>query len=233
MTATEPRTTGVATPRATAGMGSRSGSVTLYDRLDRGRERSQPEGRFARISGKVETAKNLAERYGIAREAADEFAATSHRNAAAWAAGRFSHEIVPIVVPQRRGEPLVFDRDEGIRPDTTAEKFAPLRTLTTGGTVTAGNASQQNNAAAACLVVAEDRLEELGLEPVAYLVGWSAAGCDPATMGIGPVPAVAKLLGRLRLRLDDIDLVEINQALACQVLACWPNGGGTTGTGST
>jgi len=88
-----------------------------------------------------------------------------------------------------------------------------------GGTVTAGNSSQQNDAAAACLVVAEDKLAELGLEPMAYMVGWAAAGCDPATMGIGPVPAVNKLLGRLGLKLDQMDLVEVNEAFACQVLA--------------
>ena len=171
--------------------GARSGNQVLYDRLDRGRERSQPEWRFGMISGMIETAENLAARYGITRDEADAYAARSHqRAAAAWAAGKFDDEVVPVQVPQRRGDPVVFSRDEGVRPDATAEALAKLRTIMTGGTVTAGNASQQNDAAAACLVVAEDQLGPLGLEPLGYLVGWAAAGCDPAIMGIGPVPAV-------------------------------------------
>jgi acetyl-CoA C-acetyltransferase len=200
--------------------GKRSGSSNLHDRLDRGRERSQPEDRFGHISGMIETAENLARQYGITREEADAFAASSHRRAAdAWEQGRFREEVVAVSVPQRRQEPLVFDRDEGIRPDSTPETLARLKPLMKEGTVTAGNAAQQNDAAAACLVVAEDRLDELGLEPIAYLVGWAAAGCHPATMGIGPVPAVRKLLDRTGLALGDMDLVEINEAFACQVLA--------------
>ncbi|MGW6249439.1 acetyl-CoA C-acetyltransferase [Streptomyces roseolus] len=200
--------------------GRRSGNVEMYDRLDRGRERSQPEHRFGRISGMVETAENLAERYGISREAADEFAVESHRRAAAaWDKGLFKDEVVPVLVPQRRGDDVLFDRDEGVRADSSVEVLARLRTVMPGGTVTAGNASQQNDAAAACLVVAEDKLEELGLEPLGYLEGWAAAGCDPAVMGIGPVPAVAKLLARTGKTFDDLDLVEINEAFAVQVLA--------------
>ena len=199
--------------------GSRSGGVTLYDRLDRGRERSQPEWRFGRISGMVETAENVAARYGITREESDAFAARSHRRAAeAWDAGRFTDEIVPVVVPQRRGEPVIFDRDEGVRPQSSVRTLAGLRTIMPGGTVTAGNAGQQNDAAAACLVVAEDKLGELGLDPLGFLVGWAAAGCEPATMGLGPVPAVARLLRSTGLRFQDADLVEVNEAFACQVL---------------
>jgi acetyl-CoA C-acetyltransferase len=204
----------------TARWGSRSGTVSLYDRLDRGRERSQPEHRFGRISGMIETAENLAERYGITREQADKFAARSQqRAAAAWASGAFDEEIVPITVPRRGGEPVVVDRDEGVRPDSTPESLGKLRTITPGGTVTAGNAAQQNDAAAACLVVAEDKLDELGLEPIGYLEGWAAAGCDPAVMGIGPVPAVEKLFARTGKSFADLDLVEINEAFAVQVLA--------------
>jgi acetyl-CoA C-acetyltransferase len=200
--------------------GSRSGNVALYDRLDRGRERSQPEERFGKISGMIETAENLARRYGIAREAADEFAVGSQRKAAAaWESGAFLEEVIPVAVPQRRGEPVLVDRDEGVRPDSTVEILGKLRTVLPGGTVTAGNAAQQNDAAAACLVVAEDQLDALGLEPIAFLEGWAAAGCDPAIMGIGPVPAVAKLLARTGKTLDDLDLVEINEAFAVQVLA--------------
>ena len=200
--------------------GARSGNVRFYDRLDRGRERSQPVERFGKISGMIETAENLARDYGITREEADAFALRSHQcAAAAWEAGRFADEIVPVQVPQRKGEPVTFVRDEGFRADVTPESLAKLRVLMPNGTVTAGNASQQNDASAACLIVAEDKLAELGLTPMATLVGWAAAGCEPSHMGIGPVPAVKKLLARLNLRIDDMDLVELNEAFACQVLA--------------
>jgi acetyl-CoA C-acetyltransferase len=200
--------------------GARSGSQFLYDRLDRGRERSQPEWRFGKISGMIETAENLADQFGITRDEADVYAARSQqRAAAAWAAARFDDEIVPVQVRPRRGEPVTVSKDEGVRPDTTTESLGKLRTIMPGGTVTAGNASQQNDAAAACLVVAEDKLADLDLEPLGYLVGWAAAGCEPATMGIGPVPAVAKLFGRTGLDFGAMDLVELNEAFAVQVLA--------------
>ncbi|MFE0748343.1 acetyl-CoA C-acetyltransferase [Gordonia sp. NPDC058843] len=204
----------------TARWGSRSGNQTLYDRLDRGRERSQPVWRFGEISGMIETAENLAREYGIGREESDAYAARSHqRAAAAWSAGAFADEIVTIEVPQRKGEPLAFSKDEGVRPETTTETLGRLRVLMPDGTVTAGNAAQQNDAAAACLVVAEDRLDELGLEPLAWFEGWSAVGCEPAKMGIGPVAAAKKLLDRAGLGLDDVDLIEINEAFAVQVLS--------------
>lgn len=204
----------------TARWGSRSGNQMLYDRLDRGRERSQPEWRFGPISGMIETAENLAVDYGIDRDAADAFAARSHQRAtAAWSSGLFDDEVVPVEVPQRKGDPVWFDRDEGVRPDSTPESLARLRTVVPAGTVTAGNAAQQNDAAAACLVVAENRLEALGLEPIGYLEGWSAVGCEPAQMGIGPVGAVQKLFGKTGLTFDDLDLIEINEAFAVQVLA--------------
>ncbi|HEY0201157.1 MAG TPA: acetyl-CoA C-acetyltransferase, partial [Burkholderiaceae bacterium] len=200
--------------------GARSGNVRFFDRLDRGRERSQPVERFGKISGMIETAENLARDYGISRDEADAYALRSHqRAAAAWAAGRFNDEIVPVQVPQRKGDPVLFSQDEGFRPDTTPESLAKLRVLMPNGTVTAGNASQQNDASAACLIVAEDKLAELGLTPMATLVGWAAAGCEPSHMGIGPVPAVKKLLARLNLKIDDMDLVELNEAFACQVLS--------------
>ena len=201
--------------------GQRAGSVTLHDRLDRGRERSQPESRFGRISGMIETAETLAREYAIAREDADAFAARSHqRAAAAWERGRFADEIIAVEVPQRRGETLHVDRDEGVRADTTVDSLARLRPVLRDGTVTAGNACQQNDAAAACLVVAEDKLGELGLEPIAWFLGWAAAGCDPARMGIGPVPAVQRLLQRTGLQFGQMDLIELNEAFACQALAC-------------
>ena len=200
--------------------GARAGTVRMFDRLDRGRERSQPVARFGVISGMIETAENLAREYGISREEADAYAMRSHhRAAAAWSSGRFADEVVPIDVPQRKGAAVAFAQDEGIRPDSSLETLGKLRPLIKDGTVTAGNSSQQNDAAAACLVVAEDRLGDLGLTPSAYLVGWSAAGCEPATMGIGPVPAVQRLMHRTGLALDDMDLVELNEAFACQVLS--------------
>ena len=200
--------------------GARAGTVRMHDRLERGRERSQPEARFGRISGMIETAENLAREYSIAREDADRYAVESHRRAAAaWDAGRFAAEVVPIAVPQKRGEATTVARDEGVRADANLEAMARLKPIMAGGTVTAGNASQQNDAAAACLVVAEDRLHTLGLQPMAFLVGWAAAGCEPGTMGIGPVPAVRKLFARTGLAFRDMDLVELNEAFACQVLA--------------
>jgi acetyl-CoA C-acetyltransferase len=200
--------------------GARAGSVALHDRLQRGRERSQPEHRFGFISGMPETAENLAREYGITREESDAFAVRSHaRAAAAWAAGRFDAELVPVPVPQKKGEPFLFARDEGVRADTTLDTLGRLRPVLPNGTVTAGNASQQNDAAAACLVVAEDRLASLGLQPMAWFGGWAAAGCDPATMGIGPVPAVRRLFDRTALDFDRIDLIELNEAFAAQALA--------------
>jgi len=200
--------------------GARSGSVRMHDRLERGRERSQPEARFGYISGMIETAENLAKEYGITREEADAYAVRSHqRAAAAWESGRFAGEVVPVAVPQRKGDPVLFARDEGVRADASEASLAKLKPLMKDGTVTAGNASQQNDAAAACLIVAEDQLDRLGLTPLGYLTGWAAAGCEPATMGIGPVPAVQKLLQKTGLSFDQLDLVELNEAFACQVLA--------------
>ncbi len=201
--------------------GARSGSTQFHDRLTRGRVMSQPIARYGVISGMIETANNLARDYGITREQCDDYAAMSHqRAAAAWTDGKFDDELVPVMVPQRKGDPIRFARDEGIRADATAETLALLRPIEADGVVTAGNASQQNDAAAACLVVAEDRLDELGLEPMAYLHSWAAAGCDPSRMGIGPVPAVERLFARTGMGWKDIDLVELNEAFAPQVLAC-------------
>jgi acetyl-CoA C-acetyltransferase len=200
--------------------GSRAGSVMLYDRLERGRVRSQPEWRFGVVRSMMETADNLAKDFGISREAADEYAMRSqHRAAAAWAEDRFSNELVPVSVPQRKGEPVIFDRDEGIRADTTMEGLAKLHVAHEGGVCTAGNSSQQNDAASACIVVAENLLGDLKLDPMAWFVNWALAGCEPSRMGIGPVPAAEKLFRKTGLLLDDMDLVELNEAFAAQVLA--------------
>jgi acetyl-CoA C-acetyltransferase len=199
--------------------GARAGNVQLYDRLERGRERSQPVERFGVIAGMIETAENVARECQITREASDAFAAESHRRAArAQSAGIFADEIVPVPVAQKKGDPILVTKDEGVRADTTAESLAALKPIMKGGVVTAGNSSQQNDAAAACLIVAEDKLAALNLQPMGYLVGWAAAGCHPATMGLGPVPAVQKLFARTKTNWKDVDLVELNEAFAAQVL---------------
>ena len=201
--------------------GARYGSVTFHDRLARARVTISPDERFGPIpGGMVETAENLAREYEIARQEQDEYALRSHQRAvAAQSEGRFDSEIVAIPVPQRRGDPLPFEIDEGPRADTNMETLARLRPVMRDGTVSAGNASSQNDAASVCLVVGEDKLEELGLTPMAYLRGWAVTGCHPATMGIGPVPAVNKVMSKIGLSLEDMDLIELNEAFAAQVLA--------------
>ena len=201
--------------------GARFGSVQFHDRLERARVTIAPEERFGPIpGGMVETAENLAKKYEISREEQDEYAIRSHQRASeAMESGKFDKEIVSVSVPQRRGDPIDFMTDENPRPGTNMESLARLRPVMKDGSVTAGNASSQNDAASVCMVVAEDKLEELGLEPMGYLKGWAVTGCHPAYMGIGPVPSVNKLMGKLGLTLDDMDLIELNEAFASQVLA--------------
>jgi len=200
--------------------GARFGSITLHDRLARARETISPEDRFGVISGMVETAENLAKQYEISREEQDEYSLRSHQRAvAAQESGKFDSQIVPIEIPQRRGDPIIFDKDEGPRGDSSMEVLGRLRPVMNDGTVSAGNASSQNDAASVCLVVAEDKLEELGLEAMGFLKGWVVTGCHPATMGIGPVPAVSKLMEKTGMSLEDMDVIELNEAFAAQVLA--------------
>ena len=200
--------------------GARLGSVQFHDRLARSRVMAAPEERFGYIAGMIGTAENLAKQYEIPRGEQDEYALRSHQRAvAAWEEGKFDAEIIDVPVPQRRGDPVMFNKDEGPRADTSLESLARLRPMMEDGTVTAGNASSQNDAASACMVVAADKLEELGLEAKGYLKGWAVAGCHPAYMGIGPVPAAAKLMDKLGMSLQDMDLIELNEAFAAQVLA--------------
>jgi 3-oxoadipyl-CoA thiolase len=168
-----------------------------------------------------ETAENVARRYGVSREDQDAFALESHRRALAAAdAGRFDDEIVPVDVPQPKGEPVTVHADEGPRRDTTLERLASLGTIfRLGGTVTAGNSSQINDGAACLVLATEERARELGREPLARIVASGAAGVDPGYMGIGPVPATRKALDRAGLKPEDIDLVELNEAFASQALA--------------
>jgi 3-oxoadipyl-CoA thiolase len=171
--------------------------------------------------GMGETAENVAERHGVTREDQDQFALESHRRALrAQEQGIFEREIVPVELAQRRGDPVVVSADEGPRPDTTLERLAALKPVfREGGTVTAGNASQINDGAACLVVGSAATAERLGRPPLARVVATGAAGVDPAVMGIGPVPATRKALQRAGLTIDDIDLVELNEAFAAQVLA--------------
>lgn len=199
--------------------GSRTGNVTFFDRLERGRERSQPVERFGVISGMPETADNLARDYHISREECDAFALASHQKAQhAWDTGKFKDEVIPLEVKSKK-ETKTIDFDEGIRANSTLESLAKLKALLPNGVTTAGNSSQQNDAAAGCLIVSKAYLEKHHLQPIAKIAGWSAAGCDPSRMGIAPVPAVNKLLKKLDLSLHEIDLIEINEAFAAQALS--------------
>ena len=170
-----------------------------------------------------ETAENVAEQFGISREDQDAFAARSQAKvAAAQEAGRFTEEIVAIEIPRRKQEPLTFDTDEHPRAGTTVEKLAKLPTpfKAEGGSVTAGNASGVNDGAAAMLVASQAAVEQHGLKPMARIVGMATAGVEPRIMGYGPVPAVRRLLERTGVSLDEIDVIELNEAFAAQALAC-------------
>ena len=197
-------------------------STPLSDRIGRGRVTAG--GRHYPVpGGMLETAENLRREYSVTREAQDRLALASHQRAvAAQEHGRFTDEIVPISALSRKGE-VVVDKDEHPRPDASMEALAALRPVRLAtdphSTVTAGNSSGQNDGAAACIVTTRDRADELGLRPLARLVTWAAAGVDPARMGIGPVPATETALARAGLELKDIDLIELNEAFAAQVLA--------------
>jgi len=167
------------------------------------------------------TAENIAERYGITREEQDELGVLSHKRAmAAINTGKMAEEIVPVKIPQRKGEPIVFDTDE--RPmETNMEKMARLKpAFKKDGTVTAGNASGINDAAAAVVVTSEENAESMGKEPLARIKGYASGGVDPAYMGLGPIPATRKLLNKLNLTMEDMEIVELNEAFAVQAIAC-------------
>jgi acetyl-CoA C-acetyltransferase len=205
--------------------GVRQGGIELMDRLDRARETAG--GRHHPVpGGMLETAENLRRDYAIAREEQDELAVRSQERAvAAHDEGRFSDELVAVTVPGRRGNPdTVVDRDEHSRPGTTLEQLAALRPvrlkLDPESTVTAGNASGQNDGAAMCVVTTREEAERRGLQPLLALRSWAVAGVGPEVMGIGPVPATALALERAGITLDDVDLLEVNEAFAAQVLAC-------------
>lgn len=178
------------------------------------------EQRFGRDE-MYQTAENVAREFDIAREDQDAFALRSHERAIdAIKAGRMAEEIVAVEVPQRRGDPLLVDTDEHPRADTSLERLAALRPLSPDGTVTAGNASGINDGACAVVVASQAAVDRYGLEPRARIVAMAAAGVPPRIMGIGPVPATRKLLGRTGVDLESIDVIELNEAFASQSLAC-------------
>ncbi len=203
--------------------GVKGEGLTFHDSLARGRV-TAGGGSYPVPGGMIETAENLRRQYEIPREEQDAFAVESHARAvAAQRDGIFAQEIVPVAVPARGGERIV-DGDEHPRSDATLAGLAALKPILLrddpAATVTAGNASGQNDGASACIIASRAMVERHGLRPYARLVSWAVAGVAPKTMGIGPVPAVAKALDRAGLTLRDIDLIELNEAFAAQVLAC-------------
>jgi acetyl-CoA C-acetyltransferase len=202
--------------------GPNRGAINLVDALNRGRVTAGSR-RYPVPGGMLETAENVRRQYKISRQEQDEYSLRSHQRAvAAWEAGKFEAESVPVPVKTKEGETL-FDRDEHPRPDTTLEKLASLRPLLVKedpeATVTAGNASGENDAAACCVVTSPEKATELGLKPMSKLRSWATAGVHPAYMGLGPLPATKKALERVGLKLSDMDLIELNEAFAVQVLA--------------
>jgi acetyl-CoA C-acetyltransferase len=204
--------------------GVRQGGVALMDRLDRARETAGGVSHPV-AGGMIETAENLRKSYNISRETQDELAVRSHQRAiAAHDTGYFADELVPVTVPGKRGKPdVTVDRDEHPRADVTVESLAKLRPIRLASdpqaTVTAGNASGQNDGAAMCVVTTREDAEKHGLTPLLALRSWAVTGCGPEVMGIGPVKATAAALDRAGLTLDEIDLIELNEAFAAQVLA--------------
>jgi acetyl-CoA C-acetyltransferase len=189
---------------------------------------SQPKSQPASLYGTfnmIQTADNVAAKYGVSREDCDAFALASQRKAAAAIdAGRFRDELVPVNIPQRKGDPIPFEMDEYPKRNTSAEALAKLRPIFEGGVTTAGNASGRNDGAAGMVLMSADKAAELGLEPIASIPGGAAAGVDPRYMGMGPVAAIRKLMDRLTpatgLKLEDFGLIEINEAFAAQSVAC-------------
>ncbi|MDP2706262.1 MAG: thiolase family protein [Burkholderiales bacterium] len=198
------------------------GDVTVYDSSLGWRFPNKRMGELYSLINNGETAENVAEKYQISRKDQDELALGSHQKALkAQAEGRLKDEIVPIEIAQRKGAPLVYDKDEGPRADTSLEKLAALQpAFKKGGSITAGNSSPLSDGAAALLVTTPQKAEKLRLKPLARIVASAAAGVHPNYMGIGPIPATQKALKRAGLTMAQIDLVEINEAFASQVLAC-------------
>ncbi len=208
-------------PSARWGARLRHGQMmdAMWEMLHSGSNLLEPKGR-GYIMG--QTAENLAQKYDIPRQEQDVIALRSHNNAeAAIKSGKFAEEIIPIKVPQRKGDPKIVDTDEHVRMGLTMADLEKLRPVfAADGTVTAGNSSGLNDGAAICLLMSRAKAKELGLEPIARIHSYAAAGCDPKLMGWGPVPATEKLLAKTGVKLSDIQLIELNEAFAAQYLAC-------------
>ncbi|MBF4695048.1 thiolase family protein [Fusibacter ferrireducens] len=203
-----------------ARFGVGNGTTTFVDPNTESQPKSQPKDIYGEFN-MIQTADNVARQYGISREAQDEFAFSSQLKAiSAIDSGRFEDEIIPVEIPQRKGEPLLFNTDEYPRRNTSIEKLARLKPIFKEGFVTAGNASGRNDGASALILMTADKAKALGLKPLAKIIGGTAAGVDPRIMGMGPVAATHKLLKKLALSLDDFDLFEINEAFASQSVAC-------------
>ncbi len=198
------------------------GSVTVYDSALGWRFPNPRLGELYPLISNGDTAENVAGKYRVTRQEQDAFALESHRRSVrATVEGIFKDEIVPVEVPQRKGEPMIYEKDEGPRPDTSMEKLAALKPIfKKDGTVTAGNSSPISDGAAALLLTTPQRADSLRLKPMVRIVSSAVAGVHPSYMGMGPVPATLKALKRAGLTIDRIDLVEINEAFASQSLAC-------------
>ena len=198
------------------------GDVTLYDSSLGWRFPNRRMGELYSLINNGETAENVAEKYQVTRQEQDEFALGSHLKAVkAHEEGRLKDELVPFEMAQRKGSPVVFDKDEGPRADTSLEKLGALQpAFKKGGTITAGNSSPLSDGAAALLLTTPQKAEQLRLKPMARIIASAAAGVHPNYMGIGPIPATQKALQRAGLTIDQIDLVELNEAFASQVIAC-------------
>lgn len=206
-----------------ARFGVGNGNGVFVDPNIESQPKSQPNDIYGTFS-MIQTADNVARQFGVSREAQDEFALASQTKAiAAIDSGRFKDEIVPVIIPQRKKEPTIFDTDEFPKRGTNMEKLSKLKTIFPEGFVTAGNASGRNDGAAAVLVASKEKVEELGLKPMARIIAGCAAGVDPRIMGMGPVAATRKLMKIIEpqnLKLDDFGLVELNEAFAAQSVAC-------------
>lgn len=199
------------------------GNSQFIDPNTESQPKSQPQDIYG-IFNMIQTADSVARQFNITREEQDEFALSSQRKAvAAIDAGRFKAEIVPVVIPQRKKDPVVFDTDEYPKRDTNIQQLAKLKPIFPEGFVTAGNASGRNDGASALILMAGEKAQQLGLRPLARIIAGAAAGVDPRIMGIGPVAATRKLLTALapqRLTLDSFDVFETNEAFAAQAVAC-------------
>lgn len=193
--------------------------LPFYDRIQRARVMSQPEERFGVLPTMMTWAETAAETYNISREEIDQWALRSNQRAvAATESGRFKEEIVPVPVPQRKGEPILFDKDEHPRPDTSLETLSKLRAVL-GGICTAGNSAGENDGAAVCLLTSEEKAKEIGVEPMGYLKAYVQSGADPRYTWKAVPVAVNKALKKAGLTLDQIDLIELHEAFAVQALA--------------